>query len=504
MAKRGAPMSQIDLTGDGPEASAPHIDLTQSDDEAAPQQADASQIDLTLSDDEAPAPPARDAALQQVRAEAAEAFKQSRTAAPPNAAPSGAWRAQGDERDCDCERLAGRRVFKNFSAACAHYQFPGSHQVGSYGPKGQGIVRTYSNATPGKDVVLDDGHLFLYRLKDEAVRAQFRVNLERRRDIRVFRKVSSGVVELGLFRVEGFVPAGPGDQIGQFGAEFVRMVRAEAAPKQSRAAAPLETSSKRARTGLGPYRTDGVIRDPAAVKAFLNSVDMGDVATDLPNDSDNFVGEIGSEAHRNFRRAKWEEEDAGLQKHSGQLAKHLTGVSMIVPLANCRRLEDLQDGGCVYDGSFAAYPCPCLSDATRRRKWLHFAHRNAEFYCRKKTLGPGRLSAKDHARGRSAVEGLNQLMHNFRDDCDHSHYDTSAKYFFIYCTCMSKPKMFPAAPHLGMPYASEGPSMCGNSALVVRSDAVTVGGLPLEQQNPEVEEIYHCAVDPTREKYSLL
>ena len=102
-------------------------------------------------------------------------------------------------------------MFKNFSAACRHYEFPGSHQVGSYGPKGRGIVRTYSNATPGKDVVLDDGHLFLYRLKDEAVRAQFRVNLERRRDVRVFRKVSSGVVELGLFRVEGFVPAGPGD-----------------------------------------------------------------------------------------------------------------------------------------------------------------------------------------------------------------------------------------------------------------------------------------------------
>ena len=246
MAKRGAPMSQIDLTGDGPEASAPHIDLTQSDDEAAPQQADASQIDLTLSDDEAPAPPARDAALQQVRAEAAEAFKRSRTAASPNAAPSGAWRAQGDERDCDCERLVGRRVFKNFSAACAHYQFPGSHQVGSYGPKGQGIVRTYSNATPGKDVVLDGGNLFLYRLKDEAVRAQFRVNLERRRDVRVFRKVSSGVVELGLFRVEGFVPAGPGDQVGQFGREFVRMVRADAA-SQPRAAAPLEAARPRKR-----------------------------------------------------------------------------------------------------------------------------------------------------------------------------------------------------------------------------------------------------------------
>ena len=197
-------------------------------------------IDLTQSDDDAAMP------LQQVaRAEAAEAFKRSPAAAPLNAAPSGNWRAQGDKRDCDCERLVGRRIFKNFSAACRHYEFPGSHQVGSYGPKGRGIVRTYSNATPGKDVVLDDGHLFLYRLKDEAVRAQFRVNLERRREVRVFRKVSSGVVELGLFRVEGFVPAGPGDQVGQFGREFVRMVRADAASQPR--AAPLEAARSRKR-----------------------------------------------------------------------------------------------------------------------------------------------------------------------------------------------------------------------------------------------------------------
>jgi hypothetical protein len=201
-------------------------------------------IDLTQSDDDAAMP------LQQGRAEAAEALKRSRAAAPlntpPCAAPSGNWRAQGDKRECDCDGLADRRMFKNFSAACRHYEFPGSHQVGSYGPKGRGIVRTYSNATPGKDVVLDDGHLFLYRLKDEAVRAQFRVNLERRRDVRVFRKVSSGVVELGLFRVEGFVPAGPGDQVGQFGREFVRMVRADAA-SQPRAAALLEAARSRKR-----------------------------------------------------------------------------------------------------------------------------------------------------------------------------------------------------------------------------------------------------------------
>jgi hypothetical protein len=66
----------------------------------------------------------------------------------------GASRAQGDKTECDCDALADRRMFKNFAAACISYAFPGSHQVGSYGLKGQGIVRTYSNATPGKDVVL--------------------------------------------------------------------------------------------------------------------------------------------------------------------------------------------------------------------------------------------------------------------------------------------------------------------------------------------------------------
>ena len=140
------------------------------------------------------------------------------------------WRAKGDKLECDCETLAAgtsgeRRVFKNFSTACKHYKFPGSHQTGSYGPKGQGIVRTYSNATPGKDIVLDEGRLFLYRLKDEAVRAQFNVNAQRQRDVRIFRKISTGVVDLGLFRVKGFVAAGPGDKIDRFGAEFVRFAR---------------------------------------------------------------------------------------------------------------------------------------------------------------------------------------------------------------------------------------------------------------------------------------
>ena len=132
-------------------------------------------------------------------------------------------KAQGDKVEYDCDVLAGRRrVFANFAAACQHYAFPGSHQVGSYGPKGEGIVRTYSNATPGKDIVLDNGEYFLYRLKDEKVRAQFEVNARHNRPVRIFRKVSSGVLELGLFKVKGFCMAGRDDQAPKFGKEFVR------------------------------------------------------------------------------------------------------------------------------------------------------------------------------------------------------------------------------------------------------------------------------------------
>ena len=136
-----------------------------------------------------------------------------------------------DDCDCDCALLGqrfGRRVFRNFSTACKHYGFPGSHQVGSYGPKGTGIVRTYSNSTPGKDRVLGEaGTRMLYRLKDEAVRGQFMVNQRERRAVRIFRKVAAGVVELGLFHVEGFVLAGEGDQVAKFGREFVDFVRVE-------------------------------------------------------------------------------------------------------------------------------------------------------------------------------------------------------------------------------------------------------------------------------------
>ena len=129
------------------------------------------------------------------------------------------------ELEVDCNTLKGKRVWRNFKQACTHYKFPGSYQVGSYGPNGKGMVRTYSNATPGKDKVLADGAVILYRLKDEKCRAQFNVNLQTRKAVLLFRKVAAGVMELGPYLVEGFISAGKEDQ-PDFGAEFVHFVEA--------------------------------------------------------------------------------------------------------------------------------------------------------------------------------------------------------------------------------------------------------------------------------------
>jgi len=148
------------------------------------------------------------------------ATKRPRHSAATERSPKRRWNEAG------CEALPGLRRFANFSAACRHYGFPGSHQVGSYGPKGEGIVRTYSNAAPGKDLVMDGGDKFLYRLKDSTVRAQFEVNASHGRPVKVFRKVAAGVVELGSFDVDGFEPAGP-DDAPEWGKTFVRFLRRE-------------------------------------------------------------------------------------------------------------------------------------------------------------------------------------------------------------------------------------------------------------------------------------
>jgi hypothetical protein len=96
---------------------------------------------------------------------------------------------------------AQRRVFKNFKAACQHYSFPGTHQHGSIGNE-KGIIRSYTNGTVGKDFVKENE--VFYRLKDERMRAKFSLNVESGQRLRLFQKVSTGVVDRGLHKVEGF------------------------------------------------------------------------------------------------------------------------------------------------------------------------------------------------------------------------------------------------------------------------------------------------------------
>ena len=149
-----------------------------------------------------------------------EAFNQSRSPS----LLSISNKAQGTNIVCNCNTLTEHHIFKNFLTACKHYKFPGSHQVGSYGPKGTGIVRTYSNSTPGKDIVLNQGNLFLYRLKDEKVRAQFNINAQQKKPVQIFRKISTGVIDLGLFYVNGYIAAGINDESDKYGKEFVQFV----------------------------------------------------------------------------------------------------------------------------------------------------------------------------------------------------------------------------------------------------------------------------------------
>ena len=106
-------------------------------------------------------------------------------------------------------------MFKNFKEACDFYKFPGSHQVGSFG-NATGILRSYSNGTPGKDFFLNGEREILYKLKDDSYREKFSRNILNDQLVRVFRKVNSEVEnstkktrmpyvkDLGLFSVVEF------------------------------------------------------------------------------------------------------------------------------------------------------------------------------------------------------------------------------------------------------------------------------------------------------------
>ena len=102
------------------------------------------------------------------------------------------------------------KTFRTFKEACDFYSFPGSHQIGSFG-NAKGILRSYSNGTPGKDFVLNDEKEVLYKLKDDSYREKFNRNMVNNQHVRIFLKVNpagnpkeSYVKDLGLFAVVGF------------------------------------------------------------------------------------------------------------------------------------------------------------------------------------------------------------------------------------------------------------------------------------------------------------
>lgn len=86
---------------------------------------------------------------------------------------------------------SGRHVWPTFQAAHKHYGFPGSHQVGSWGDA-CGVLRTYSNSSIGKDLVPErcGGAEIWYRLKDDAVKAKFLLNIGSGQRLHFFRKVA--------------------------------------------------------------------------------------------------------------------------------------------------------------------------------------------------------------------------------------------------------------------------------------------------------------------------
>ena len=82
------------------------------------------------------------------------------------------------------------KIFRTFKEACDFYKYPGSHQIGSFG-NANGIIRSYSNGTPGKDFVMEDETVVLYKLKDEMYRAKFSRNMSSGQKVRIFRRVTS-------------------------------------------------------------------------------------------------------------------------------------------------------------------------------------------------------------------------------------------------------------------------------------------------------------------------
>ena len=114
-----------------------------------------------------------------------------------------------------------KHVFRNFKTACEHYRFRGSHQHGSTFDS-DGVIRTYSNSTPGKDIVLKGGREIHYRLKSKVIMLKFLRNIETGQRVHFFRRVvldknrATGCKDMGLFEVVEFLKDGAFVKLVQF------------------------------------------------------------------------------------------------------------------------------------------------------------------------------------------------------------------------------------------------------------------------------------------------
>lgn len=91
-------------------------------------------------------------------------------------------------------------LFKNFKQAHEHYNYPGSHRIGSYGDS-KGIIRSYSN---GKNCDFIKNNIIYYGVKNENIKNKFKLNIKNKKKIRFFIKVINGVKDMGLYYVKGF------------------------------------------------------------------------------------------------------------------------------------------------------------------------------------------------------------------------------------------------------------------------------------------------------------
>tara|TARA_E500000178_G_C16834634_1_gene667713 strand:- start:11 stop:322 length:312 start_codon:yes stop_codon:yes gene_type:complete len=98
-------------------------------------------------------------------------------------------------------------LFNTLKEAHIYYKYPSTHRFGTIG-NDKGVIRSYSN---GKncDRISDDNKTIYYKIKNDRIKEMYRKNILSKKKIRFFRKVKSGVEDMGLYKplkfTDGFV-----------------------------------------------------------------------------------------------------------------------------------------------------------------------------------------------------------------------------------------------------------------------------------------------------------